>query len=47
MDLSKATQEEVEKLKGTEMGRVNKLFDLWDVDSDGVIDLHELALGMR
>lgn len=47
MDLSAATQEEVDQLKGVELGRVNRLFDLWDTDSDGKIDYHELALGMR
>jgi Ca2+-binding EF-hand superfamily protein len=46
-DLAKGTQEEVDALKGVKMGRLNKLFDLFDLDKDGSIDFHELALGVK
>jgi Ca2+-binding EF-hand superfamily protein len=47
MDFSRATPAEVDKLSASQCGRVNKLFDMWDLDGDGYIDFHELALGLR
>lgn len=47
MNLEAATQEEVDKLKAVQIGRVNKLFDCWDLNGDSSISFHELALGLR
>ena len=30
-----------------EFGKLNRLFDLWDADHDGYLDLHEISMGMR
>jgi Ca2+-binding EF-hand superfamily protein len=45
--LNIGTQEEVEKVSPAEMGRLDRLFDMWDRDGDGKLDFEELALGLR
>ena len=45
--LDKGTQEEVDKVSPAEMGRLDRLFDMWDRDGDGKLDFEELALGLR
>ena len=40
---------ETDKLtkRNTQFGKLDRLFDLWDADHDGYLDLHEIAIGMR
>lgn len=46
-DIVEAEKEAVEVTDALQYGRINRLFDLWDLNGDGVIDYEELLLGMR
>lgn len=46
-ELADLEKEVAEVINVVEYGRMQRLFDLWDLDHDGTIDFSELALGMR
>lgn len=46
-DLENDIKEEAAIVDALAYGRLQKLFDLWDKDSDGKISFNELALGLR
>mmetsp|Transcript_37246 Transcript_37246/g.81099 ORF Transcript_37246/g.81099 Transcript_37246/m.81099 type:complete len:450 (-) Transcript_37246:83-1432(-) len=47
MELEETAREIAEVVDAVQYGRMQRLFDLWDLDHDGSIDFSELALGMR
>lgn len=46
-DLSKASGKEEGKIDALSYGRLQRLFDLWDVDASGDITLQELQTGLK
>ena len=46
-EMKAATQDQVDHINLSEMTRILRLFNLWDLDKNGTIDFHELALGLR
>lgn len=47
MTLKEASKEQVDRVDPFQVNRSSRLFGLWDLNSDGYIDFHELALSLR
>ncbi|CAB9520841.1 expressed unknown protein [Seminavis robusta] len=46
-DSKESVEEAISKLSSVERLKAARLFDMWDLDSNGFVTFHELALGLR